>query len=93
MNKFCPKCWNREIFVLTKYCTECGERLVEWDLKCECAEPISSSNFEVAFGYRIFTYKFCTKCGRRTDKIAKDHARYLQRHRNISIKCNNRIQN
>lgn len=78
MDKFCPKCWNREIIPRGEYCPSCGTKLVGWDLQCECGEDISCSNWEILPLVRSFYQKNCPKCGRRTDRKAKEYAKQLR---------------
>lgn len=80
MAKLCVDCLDYE-FGAPEFCSRCGSKMVEWELKCQCGTPISP-----AFTVRWFPpwgkvplYKHCPHCGRRIDKLVIEAVKRLRR--------------
>jgi len=76
--KICLKCLETSRW--GEHCTRCGEKLVDFTLKCECGAEIYPY-----FGYRAFppwgrqiTNKYCPDCGRDIRKPVKDYLKELR---------------
>ncbi len=77
--KICLKCLEMSLGYF-EHCMDCGKKLVEFTLACECGAKISPF-----FGYRVFPpwgrqlrNKYCPSCGRDIRKPVKDYLRELR---------------
>jgi len=82
MYKICPTCLQATSFN-AEYCSECGTKMVDFDLVCECGAKISPY-----FAYRWFPIMrrstkpintHCTSCGRNIVEPVKNYIEEIQR--------------
>ena len=78
--KFCLRCYDAPAYGDHTFCQDCGSKLTDWDLKCECGAAL----------YPVFTtttyppfrmgpsYKYCGKCGARIDKKIMNYVKILK---------------
>lgn len=82
--RFCPNCWEKDsIYSFTptpSFCSNCGTKMVDWTLTCECGANIRPSFWDTGFlGFRLALQKHCPDCGRPTAKLAKQEAKQLRK--------------
>jgi len=77
--KFCLKCLHHPVGSEWEFCPSCGSKLVDWDLKCGCGEPIYPSFFPRFFppwGQKI-SLKHCPHCGAKVDNLIIEEVKRL----------------
>ena len=78
--KLCLNCLDYE-FGEPEFCDNCGRKMVDWDLKCECGAsifPAFTLRYLPPWG-KVSLYKHCPRCGRRIDERLMQEVKCLRR--------------